>query len=230
MNSQNAPWGMQPWLYSKGTAWNGGFTQYPIASGYAASLFQGDPVAYNSGSHGTIQLGVAGTAIVGVFMGCFYIDASGMPQYKNYWPASTVIQTGSTAYANIVDDYDVLFNIQASTSSGANPPAAPYGVALTDLNKNANFALTANASPFPNSYADNPGAGNTRNGLSGFYLDMATIATTATLSLRIRKLVQDPRNGYYSTPGGTVYVNPFNNVLVSINNDTLKSGTGTAGV
>ncbi len=230
MNSQNAPFGMQPCLYSKGTAWNGGFTQYPIASGYAVSLFQGDPVAYNEVAHGTIKLAVAGAGMIGVFQGCFYMDASGMPQYKNYWPQNTAIMTGTTAYAYVVDDYDVLFNMQASTSSNATPPAAPYGIALTDLNKNANFAITANAHPFPNSYANNPGAGNPMNGLSGFYLDMATVATTPTLSLRIRKLVQDPRNGYYSTTGVTAHVNPFNNVLVSINNDSLKGGTGTDGV
>ena len=38
---------------------------------------------------GTIGIGVAGSAIRGVFNGCKYTDSTGDYQFRPYWPAST---------------------------------------------------------------------------------------------------------------------------------------------
>lgn len=221
----NAPVGLVPTNYSLGAIWNGTLNEYPILSGYATSLFQGDPVKQLN--NGTIGIGVASTAIVGVFQGCTYFDSLGNFQASPYWPASTATLGTQNANALICDDPNVLFNIQVSTSSTANP-TVPVGLALTDFNNNASFAIgggthfNANVPPIPN----NPLTGNTRNGNSGYYLDITTLDVAATLSLKLVRLTPVPGNNY-NTIAAPFY---FNNALVLINNHVYKGGTGTVGI
>jgi hypothetical protein len=47
-------------------------------------------------------------------MGCEYEDTAMGLFHRNYWPASTPIKTGTTAWAYVLDDPDALFEIQAA--------------------------------------------------------------------------------------------------------------------
>jgi hypothetical protein len=84
----NSPWGFRPERHINGSSWNGQTKIFRIASAYATSLYTGDPVTQNG--NGTITIATAGAnPIIGIFMGVKYIDASGNPQYSQYWPANT---------------------------------------------------------------------------------------------------------------------------------------------
>lgn len=190
----NAPNGLRPVKKLDGSAWTGQTRPYPIASGYATSLFKGDPVTVLA--DGTLGIGVAGSAIVGVFWGVQYIPANGgLPVNQPYWAASTTTQNTATATAFVIDDPTVLFTIQESNGAGA----AGTPLALADVGLNANFAV---------------GTGSTATGNSGASLDNTTENTTATLNLKIIEL--DPYQGNA--------VGNFANWIVSINNHRYASG------
>lgn len=228
----NAPFGLQPRSYLNGSTYTGQTSEYEIASGYATSLFNGDPITLLA--DGTIGIGVAGAAIIGTFTGCKYQAADGTFVYGKYWPANTVTLGSKNATALIIDDPNVVYSIQCASSAGGT--VAPVGLVQGDLNVNADFAVAVTAYSSivgPNGAytpASNPGAGNTTTGLSGFYLDTVGIGGAATQNLKILHLepTVNTNNVFYSA--GPPVVGVFNNVLVTINNDILKGGTGTASV
>lgn len=219
---QNAPQGLAPLSTITGATWNGQLTAYNIASGYATRIGWNDPVMIDSTNH-LIQW--SSGRMLGVFQGCRYLDAQGNLQFSKYWPENTLTFQGQDAVAYVIDDPNVVFDIQISTSTGAPGPVAAPFLVNNDIGFNAAPALTVNSfNPSGSTiYADNPGTANTISGLSGFYLDTATFATTATLPLKIIGLTPQPTNGF-----GSSY--PFNNALVIINNHLYKGGTGQAGV
>lgn len=196
----NAASGLQPCGYLNGANWTNQTGEYLIASGYATSLFNGDPVTLLA--DGTIGIGVAGAAIIGVFTGCKYTDSNGSPRFAPYWLASTATQGTLPATALVCDDPNVLYNIQSNSTTG---------VAVADLNSNANFVA---------------GTGSAITGQSGFMLAVSTINTTATLNLKIIRFTPIPGN--IPSTGGTT--GQYNNTLCLINNHIYKGGTGTLGV
>lgn len=214
----NAPFGLQPRRMITGAPWNGQVNEYPIADSYATSLFTGDPVA--PANNGTIARGATSTGILGVFMGCTYINTSGVLVTSPYWPANTATFQAQGAKALVVDDPNVLFDIQVSNNGNTIS-----GMQAADINGNASFVLGGNGGG-----ATNPAAGSTVTGQSAYYLDYATIATTATLSLKIMALTPYPGNIFATAAPAVVGVGAYNNVLVIINNHILKGHTGTAGV
>lgn len=120
MSTVNAPFGF---IAAKHLSGNARASAYTIASGYAANIFQGDPVKLVTA--GTIQLGTSdgtrtGTvdniSILGVFAGCEYLDSTGKPVVSNFWPASTSA-TNITAY--VYDDPATQFVVQANGSIAA---------------------------------------------------------------------------------------------------------------
>lgn len=203
----NAPQGLQPRRYLNGATWTQQTNDYPILSGYGTSLFVGDPVTLLN--NGTIGIGTAGNAIVGVFMGCRYQDINGNYVFSPYWPASTVTWnpggTGNVNAAGVVaDDPNILFDIQCSGTAAITGDVNT--IKIGELNYNYNF---------------HSAAGSTISGQSGYYLDLASQATTATLNLKLIKLTPAVNNSFGLT---------FNNGLVLINNHIYKGGTGTVGV
>lgn len=204
----NAPFGLQPRQYKDGSLWTGQAGEYQIASGYATSIFTGDPVTQLA--NGTIGIGVAGAAITGVFIGCKYFDLSNTLVSSPYWPANTATFQNSTATAFVVDDENVLFDIQ--TNGGQMTVSGGYGIVLADQFSNFNFVA---------------GAGSTFSGQSGFMVNNTTQATTATHNLKLVRLTPRPGNQYGA---GTLASPNYNNGLFLINNHQYKGGTGTAGV
>lgn len=189
----DAPNGLVPVRMLNGAAWTGALNKYDITSTYATAIYTGDPVTL--ANDGTLVIGSAGAACVGVFMGCKYIDSSGVMQHKPYWPGNPGVQTGSTPYALVADDPNIVFSIQETDGSGdAGTP-----LALADRGLNANFLYTA---------------GSTATGQSGVSLDNSTENTTLTLNCKIIDL--DP------TPGNAV--GSFANWLVTLNNHRYRTG------
>lgn len=189
----NAPKGLEPVRMVDGSAWTGALNSYQIASTYATALYTGDPVTVLA--DGTIGVGVAGSAIVGVFQGVKFTDSTGRVRFEKYWPGNPGILTGSTVEALVIDDPNVVFTIQETNNLGA----AGTPLALADRGLNANFLYTA---------------GSAATGMSAASLDNTTEATTSTLNLKILQL--DP------TPGNAV--GSFANWLVMINNHLYRGG------
>lgn len=232
-NNTNAPAGFKPNSFIGGSLWNGAVSSYPVASGYATSLFQGDPVAFLA--DGTIGIATAGAQFLGIFQGIQYTDASGNYAFKNRWIGGTTTLGAENATATVVDAKGVLFDGQVSTATGTPGPVNPVGLSQADIGQNIDFAVTANTfnptvAPNPVTYAANPGSGSTITGISGYYLNYGAKDTTSTRNFKIIALTPVPGNvsspAVDRTASGTLN---FNNALVEMNNQTHTSA-GTTGI
>jgi hypothetical protein len=218
MNGLNYPTGLQPHSYMNGTTWSGQVDVKPLASGYATSLFCGDPIVVGADGKIAIATGVAD----GVFWGVSYRDSHNMPIWSPYWAANTVTYGAVDVEASVIIDPNVLYDIQVSTATGTPGPVAAPSLVQSDMGRNAAFSITANSFNAIGGVtpASNPTSGNIVTGNSGYYLNYGSLGTTATLSLKLIKFT--PRDGNVA---GVV----FNNVLVKFNNIKSQGGTGTVG-
>lgn len=113
MPLSNAPFGFRPVRHLSGGDCNR-TRQFPIASGYATALYNGDPV--KALTDGSIALAAAGDRILGIFQGVQYVDSNGSVQFGS-WPAS---QAATYIKAAVVVDPNVVFEVQ----SGGTPVIA----------------------------------------------------------------------------------------------------------
>jgi len=168
MANKDAAFGCRPVRMMGGAPYSGGQSRYRIASGATTPIYQGDLVTQlTAGVLG--RHAASGTVpIVGVFNGVQYTDpTSGEQVYKNYYPGSIA---ASDIIANIVDDPNVVFEVQADA---AMPVADLFG----------NFDVV-----------DASDVGDEYSGRSNTELDVTTGATTATLPLKAIDISQDPLN------------------------------------
>lgn len=189
----NAPMGFVPFRYLNGALFNGASNIYNITNTYASSIFTGDPVTL--ANDGTITRGAAGAACIGVFQGCKYIDSTGTVQFLPYWPGNPGVQTGTQATCLVLDDPNIVYTIQETSSTGT----AGTPLALADVGLNINFLYTA---------------GNTATGQSAVSINNESEAVTDTLNCKIIAL--DPRVGNA--------VGSFANWLVTLNNHRYRTG------
>jgi len=203
-----SPYGLRPINLLGGRPYAGSTRLYAIPASYAVTIQYGDPVIIvNTGStRGTLARFNAtttattvtstggGFGFVGVFVGCTYTDPTyGKVFRQNY----TSGNSASDIQAYVIDDPDVLFQVQADGS-----------LAQTTLGCNAALIQTV---------AGNSGA----NINSGVALQASSVATTATLPVRIVDFV----NSTTSTIGDA-----YTDVLVRINTHFHRTGnTGSAG-
>ena len=184
MANLDAPFGLRPARTSISSQQQ---NRYRIAANYNTSIFQGDLVAMVTG--GGIERVAAGGAgfILGVFNGCEFTDpTTGKPTFSNHYPAST---NASDIIANVIDDPNAVFEIQADA-------AFP----VTDLAGNYDILATA---------------GDTVSGTSRIELEVGTSdSTVATLPLKAIDISQDPENSDTSTANTNVIVK-INNHLFS---------------
>lgn len=201
MANTNAPFGFRQYSGTGSAPTYEQNVRY-IASNNTTAIFFGDAVIPLT--TGYIGQATAGTVrIEGIFAGCKYVSTSQKRTvWSNYWPGSDA--TGDvTAY--IIDDPNAKFVVQSSDSGGTAP------VAFANVGEYINLAV---------------GTGNTATGISGMTVNVATLATTATLPFRIVGLVQDP-------PGanGTDIASEYNQVIVAFNNaSTRTNGAGPTGI
>lgn len=128
MSAISAPYGFRPSFHNSGQMRPKAYT---IASTYAANIFSGDPVKLTS--TGIIQLGTSdgtrsgttdGIALLGIFAGCQYNDASGKPVISPFWPTGT---TGTEIVAWVYDDPETLFNVQFTNASAGTSVQTAVG-------------------------------------------------------------------------------------------------------
>lgn len=140
---------------------------YEIADNQSGAIYQGDLVTL-SGGYVVKYDDTLHTAALGVFNGCNYTDpTTGKPTWKNFYPGSVNITSGVIT-ADVVDDPNQLFLIQADED-----------VVQADVGLNAKIAYAA---------------GSSTTGVSGTELDSSTIANTATLVLKIVGFYNSPSN------------------------------------
>ena len=203
MSATAAPYGLRPVNLIGGQPYAGSTRQIKIASGYAANLFFGQPVRV--AGDGTIIAAAVTTAapdtgITGVFVGCTYTDPNlNFKVFKQYWPTGT---SASDAFAYVVDDPDVVFQLQADGSVSQSALGENIG-----LNAAGGDTATGNATT-----SGNAGAASTSSPFTG----------TATASLPFRIV------GFVDSTTSTVG-DAYTDLLVKLNapyfdTDVLKGG------
>lgn len=136
----------------------------PITSTFASNIFTGDPVRISA--DGTCVLEDAGNLrVVGVFMGCFFTDATTGPFYRQYWPAS---QVATDAIAYVLDDPDQLYRMQGDG-------------AVAQILLGSNFTLITTA-------------GSTINGRSRYAFDADANGTITTDPVRLIDFWEGPNS------------------------------------
>ena len=167
MANVNSPYGLRPIgnLSATGAQKQYGYT---IDDNQAGAIFQGDLVTLVGGF--LVKFAPAThVSAVGVFNGCFYNDPTTQkPTWKNYYPGSINITTGSIQ-ASVMDDPNQLFTIQVN---GTMTQAA--------IGNNADVTGST--------------TGSTVTGVSNMTLDFSTQGTGAALNLKIVGLYDLPNN------------------------------------
>jgi hypothetical protein len=169
MSTTSQAYGMIPAYHPSGQARANRYNILNNAgTGYATSIYTGDLVEIDTGNNGTIEISDGSSACLGVFAGCEYIDPTGKPVTSPYWPASTLVLSGSQIVAYVYDD-----------------PAIVY-----------RCGVTANASSYDQGAIGDQcdiasGTGNTNTGRSGNSVTAAKVGNGGTACLRILGFVNN---------------------------------------
>ena len=195
----SAPYGFQPINRIDGLPYAGAIQQLPVTSGQA--IYYGDTVKVVAG--GTISRSGATTTgtIVGVFVGCQYVNSMGQTVQAQYVPASGV--TNPIAY--VVVDPSAAFKV-AVTTTGSTTTVTGANATIVGCN----VAQTAWAA----------GSNSTGDSISAVVLPANGAGDATTLPFRVVAVV--PETAY--TSGGTTI---YPEVIVKINNPQYTALTGT---
>jgi len=187
MANQETAYGLRPIGLVGSGANSTGVTQYEIASNNTNAIYQYSIVVPLAA--GVIdQAGdTAGgtTQALGVLMGVEYQDSvQKKPVFLNYWPGSgsVSVDTNYPVKAFVADNPNQLFKVASDAS-------------LTDR-------ATALATVFANaSLGTSARTGSTDTGSANGALSVSSVATTATLPLRIVGILDDEANSDYTAAG-----------------------------
>lgn len=152
MTAVAAPQGLLPVYHPSGVNIPQSVYQPTVSNGPTAAIYKGDPVVL-SGDTSVVTIASGSAAILGVFAGCEYTDATGKPVVSPYWPGTT---TGATNIKFYV--YDCPFTIYEVQGAGA--------VANTAIGDSADTTIAA---------------GSTSTGVSGTKLATGTLSGAATV-------------------------------------------------
>jgi hypothetical protein len=213
-NSETA-FGLRPVGLVGSAANSTGLTQYEIASDNTNDIYQYSlvvPTADGVIDHAGDTAGGT-TAALGVLMGVEYVDSvTKKPTFLNYWPGSgsVGVDTNFPVKALVADNPDQLFVVAADAT------LTNRATALAAVFANASLGTSAQG-------------GSTDNGRSTAQLNVGSIATTATLPLRIVGLVDDDSNNDYASAGAHLLVRinaHFNAGTRSFDSQTTADSTG----
>ena len=126
MSSTASPYGLRAVNEIGGLPYAGSTRTFLIdPAGTASNIYNGSPVYVNAdgylavatatGADATTNgfpVGTANTGIVGVFVGCSFVNAQGQQIFSQYYPTGT---TGVVT-AQVIDDPDVVFQVQSAGS------------------------------------------------------------------------------------------------------------------
>lgn len=196
--------GFRPVKSITGAPYTGAVNQYFIPAADASVIMVGDLVKLRGEGRdatgvATVTRAIAGDAVLGVVVG---ITFSGVGDVQNTPPVNDlntpVFRRANTdRYVMVADDPNLVLEAQLSTVTGYTN---------ADVGLNVNFRANA---------------GSVLSGSSGFDVDLASKATTATLTLKLVGLPNRVDN---------VVGDAFLSVYVVVNNHQLKGGTGSVGV
>lgn len=151
MSATAAAMGLMPVYHPSGLIRADAFTILPT---YNTSIFKGDPVIL--GANGTVTVGTAAAALMGVFAGCEYVDSTGKPTVSNFYPASQSVLSGSVITAWVYTDPAIVYEIQA-----VGQLSATLATAMAFIGDEADITYVA---------------GSTSTGLSACNLNTASMA------------------------------------------------------
>ena len=180
MANSNTAYGLRPVGLVGSGANSTGVTQYEIASDNTNAIFQYGIVVPLAAGVITFAGATDGgtTQALGVLMGVEYVDSvTKKPTFLNYWPGSgsVSVDTNHKVKAFVADDPMQIFKVSSDAT-------------LTNT-------ATAQAAVFANaSLGTSARTGDSNTGVSNSQLGVSTIATTATLPLRIVGIMDDPGN------------------------------------
>lgn len=187
MANQETAYGLRPIGLVGSGANSTGLTTYEIASNNTNAIYNGEIVVPLAA--GVIdQAGdTAGgtTQALGVLMGVEYVDSvTKKTTFLNYWPgsASVSVDTNHPVKALVADNPNQLFKVASDAS------LTDRATALTGVFANASLGTSARS-------------GSTDTGRSSSALSVSSIATTATLPLRIVGIMDDEANSDYTAAG-----------------------------
>ena len=194
-----APYGFKPINRFDGIPYAGATLQYPITA--STAIYYGDTVKLVAG--GTISQSGATTTgtIIGVFVGCQYVNSSGQTVQAQYCPSSGV--TSPIAYV-VVD------------------PVAEFKVAVTTTG-NTSVVTGANATIIGTNVAQTAyttGSTSTGDSVAAIVLPANANGNATTLPFRVVAVVPDTA---YANATGTIF---YPEVIVKINNPQLTALTG----
>ena len=215
MANSNTAFGLRPIGLTGSGVNSTGVTQDEIASDNANAIFQYSlcvPSAAGVIVHAGATSGGTSPAL-GVLMGVEYVDSvSKKPVFRNFWAGSgsAGADTNHPIKAFVADDPNQLFQVASDAT-------------LTDR-------ATALAAVFANaSLGTSARTGSTDTGNSNSALNVASIAVTATLPLRIVGIVDDFANNDFTAAGipFKVRINAhFNATTSRFDSQTTATSTG----
>ena len=194
-------YGFKPINRLDGLPYAGAIRQIPVAPAYATAILNGDTVAVNTSGYLVAASTTDSGAIVGVLVGCSYINSSGQPVQGQYYPAAQSTST-AMAFGYVVDDPSAVFKVVATVAGSTTPTAYARSIV------GANVALVANV-------------GSTTTGDSYYGIDGSSANTTNTLPVRVVDVVPDTATGPASVAATTYY-----EFLVKFNTAQYNSTTG----
>ena len=194
-------YGFKPVNRLDGLPYAGAIRQIPIAASYATAILNGDTVKVDTNGYIVAASTTDSGNIIGVLVGCSYINSLSQPTFSQAYPASTSTST-ALAFAFVVDDPSAVFKVCA-TVAGSTAPTA-YSRAIVG----SNVALVANV-------------GSTTTGDSYYGIDGSSANTTNTLPVRVVDVVPDTATGNASVAATTYY-----EFLVKFNTAQYNSTTG----
>jgi hypothetical protein len=167
----------------------GGQNKYKINSGYATSLYLGQPVQYDTAGGANTDPGyvISGQdaitrPTVGVFNGCFYTDANtNKPTFSSFFPRTTAPANAEDIDAFIIDNPFQQYNVQLSTRLAATAILAQAQMGKT-------LGLTVSALG-----AGSATSGSTISGQSNSQLTVGG-STGVANQWRLLRSAEDPEN------------------------------------
>ena len=194
-------YGFKPVNRLDGLPYAGAIRQIPIAASYATAILNGDTVQVDTNGYIVAANTTDSGKIVGVLVGCSYINSMSQPTFGQAYPAATSTST-NLAMAFVVDDPSAAFRVCATVAGST--AATAYSRAIVG----SNVALVANV-------------GSTTTGDSYYGIDGSSANTTNTLPIRVIDVVPDTATGPATTTATTYY-----EFIVKFNTAQYNNTTG----
>jgi hypothetical protein len=194
-------YGFKPVNRIDGLPYAGAIRQIPIAPSYATAILNGDTVKVDTNGYIVAASTTDSGAVVGVLVGCSYINSLSQPTFSQAYPAGVSTST-AMAFAFVVDDPMAAFKVCATVAGSTTPTAYARSIV------GSNVALVANV-------------GSTTTGDSYYGIDGSSANTTNTLPVRVIDVVADTATGSPSVAATTYY-----EFLVKFNTSQYNNTTG----